>query len=254
MILRQLACTLVLGLTALAQTSFAAVLENRSTTSTSLSASGGVPTTVVTLNLTPGSWAVVGKASVVNWGAGDYLRCGLKLDGQFVDAATTVVGEQSGFPAAATIVTQAKIVIPANQSVDLICQHDANSLGPFVDPGASLVATETSGGGQPGPKGDKGDKGDTGTPGLTGQTGARGSTGATGATGASGPAVRTSAVCTNPTAGPSGVSASCGCTGRTVTNQNAISCTVTSDTGTCTGTGYNSNGQPYTAACCVCVP
>jgi hypothetical protein len=76
-----------------------------------------------------------------------------------------------------------------------------------------------------------------------------GPTGATGPQGPAGPSVHTSAVCAN-----AGVSSDgdCSCSGHQISKVRSYgSCTITSDTGSCTAYGYN--GTPkYMGSCCVC--
>jgi Collagen triple helix repeat (20 copies) len=232
----------------------AAVLEARSTESIALSAAGGVMTPIVQLTLSPGTYALVGKATVVNWSQGDYVRCGLRADGDdFFDAATTVVGEQSGYPAAATIMTQFKWSFTVEKIVQLLCLHDKIMSGISVDAGASLVAIDNSIVGPAGPVGPTGMRGEMGPVGPAGATGPTGSQGVRGPTGPKGDPVKTVAICANGTIGNP---ADCRCNGRAIIPpiSTVSSCTVTSDTGSCTATGGVSNFVPYSGACCVCAP
>ena len=83
-------------------------------------------------------------------------------------------------------------------------------------------------------------RGPTGPQGLQGVQGSQGPTGPQGPQGPQGPAgdpVHTSAVCTSG-------GAQCDCTYRTISKVFGPSCTVTSDTGSCTGT----------STCCICAP
>jgi hypothetical protein len=236
---------LLFAIVLIGRNSIAAVFEERSIAGTTLSSTGGVLTPVVQLTLPAGTYAAVGKATVVNWSQGDYARCGIRVDGQVIDGATTVVGEQSGFPAAATIVAQAKLLLNVSKVVELVCQHDQSQPGIFVDPGASLVVTDTSqGGGTVGPAGPRGPAGPTGPQGPQGPQGPKGDKGAP---------VNTYTACADGSIGQSGY---CSCNGRTLTLiTTQSSCSVTSDTnGSCTGKGFVYNGQPYNGACCVCAP
>jgi hypothetical protein len=62
------------------------------------------------------------------------------------------------------------------------------------------------------------------------------------------PAVHTSAVCSNASISANG---DCSCTGTYVSHvRTNTSCTVTSDTGTCTATG----SPAHYAECCICKP
>ena len=98
-----------------------------------------------------------------------------------------------------------------------------------------------------GPAGPQGPKGDTGIAGPQGPVGATGPQGPVGATGPQGLAVHTSAVCTSYGA------ETCSCYKYVAPPKTPSqgSCTVTSDTGPCTGTagGFGAKGS-----CCVCSP
>lgn len=224
-----------------------AVLQQRTTSNVALSATGGVPVQVLQLSVPPGEWLAVSKASVVNWGPKDYVRCSIAVDGQVVDVSATMTGEAGGAPAVATIANQSKISLSVAKTVTLNCFHDRNIANLKVDPGASLIVVDSS----------QGTQGPPGLQGPPGPTGPSGPTGPQGLPGSPGPAVHTSSVCIGPTGGANPVSASCGCRGRTVVQQSGMVCTVTADTGTCTANGFTSGPPiaiPYTAACCVCAP
>ncbi|VAW55756.1 hypothetical protein MNBD_GAMMA07-1013 [hydrothermal vent metagenome] len=88
-------------------------------------------------------------------------------------------------------------------------------------------------------------QGNTGPPGAQGPRGARGlagSSGPQGAQGSPGPAVSTSAICSTVSTSPNQCRRICR-DSRVVASAPG-SCTITSDTGSCTGTGR----------CCVCAP
>ncbi len=109
--------------------------------------------------------------------------------------------------------------------------------------------------GPQGPAGQTGPPGPQGPQGNTGATGPQGPPGQQGPQGPPGPPTHTSAVCTQA---PNN-SASCSCAVRTIINQrapdsiNGSSCSVTSDTGSCSANGlFSSNGSDFSGACCVC--
>jgi hypothetical protein len=75
---------------------------------------------------------------------------------------------------------------------------------------------------------------------------------AQGNTGPAGPSVSTSAVCVNGYVSNNVAhNGSCSCASKTISSVSGMSCTATSDTGSCTGTGW-SGTVSATAACCVC--
>jgi hypothetical protein len=97
--------------------------------------------------------------------------------------------------------------------------------GPKGDAGPRGLKGEP---GKPGPAGPKGDPGEPGPPGPKGDKGDRGEPG---------PPVQTFAICTDD--------GGCACQGKSEILSTANGpCTVTSDTGSCTGTSQ----------CCVCMP
>ncbi len=124
--------------------------------------------------------------------------------------------------------------------------------GPKGDTGPQGLTGPTGAQGPIGATGPQGPKGDTGSQGLTGATGAQGSTGATGSQGPAGPAVHTSAVCVSAN---TKLSVSCSCSVGYVAHVTSP-CTVTSDTGSCSASGFYDStwGNNYTGECCVCKP
>jgi hypothetical protein len=239
------------------------VLEARNPQDTPLSPDGNVGSVVAEMTAPAGEYQATGKAAVVNWGAKDYVRCGISVDGQFVDGSATMVGEADGQPAVAVITTQARIVLAASAVVRLVCGHDSNIANQKVDGNASLVLEstncDTSSGTCPaGPKGDTGPAGlagPKGDPGPAGQPGAKGDIGPAGSIGPAGLAVKTVAVCASASGGVSPVQGNCSCSVKTISSQQSVGgCTVTSDTGSCTASGFTQNGGVYPGACCVCAP
>lgn len=114
--------------------------------------------------------------------------------------------------------------------------------GPKGDTGP--VGPQGPAGGPVGPQGPKGPKGDTGPQGPVGLTGPQG---AVGLTGPQGPAVHTIASCSDDGRNE------CSCYKYVIPKQTVQtgSCTVTSDTGSCTA---KSGGFLSNATCCVCTP
>ncbi len=83
---------------------------------------------------------------------------------------------------------------------------------------------------------------------LRGPAGEDGRDGRTGPPGPPGPPVSTSAVCVNASENNNG---SCGCSGLTVSKVNSP-CQVTSDTGSCSASGFGSPPRSFNGQCCVC--
>jgi hypothetical protein len=94
----------------------AATLQQTNAQSVSLSPTGGRAglTTIVELTVPPGNWVVNSKASVVNFGANDFVRCSLLAEDpwhQFYpsDSSTVTSGGEVGAASVVTIVNQAAI-------------------------------------------------------------------------------------------------------------------------------------------------
>jgi hypothetical protein len=122
----------------------AAAKAYASTTSanTNLSATGGVPTTVLTLAVPAGSWLVTAKADGVNFGAADYMRCGIKAGATIEDQSTSTTQPAS---AVVNLESQAAVTVSGTTAVTLYCQHDDNTSGEYVDAHASLIALKVPG-------------------------------------------------------------------------------------------------------------
>jgi hypothetical protein len=125
-------------------TAFAQTFEQRTETSIKLGTVTGAYTTLLKLAVPAGIWVATAKASVVNWGDSDYVRCGLITDATFVDGSTSMIGEAGGAPAVATLYNQSLFIMPKAGSVSFACSHDFPIEGEFVDPGASLIITAAS--------------------------------------------------------------------------------------------------------------
>jgi len=120
--------------------------------------------------------------------------------------------------------------------------------GPQGATGAAGAVGPQGPAGQPGAAGPQGTAGQTGATGPQGPAGPQGPQGIQGATGPQGPAgsditYPTFAVCGNNTI-------SCSCSGGTLISKINGPCTVTSSTGSCSG----SVGSTGTGSCCVCRP
>lgn len=248
-----------LGLLAMSFHCQGAILESKTTGQITLSARPAQPTVILGLSVPPGEWLATAKASVVNWGAKDYVHCAIVTDADLIvigggrtsryDNSTTMIGAASGLPAVAAIVNQAVVSLPRAKEIRLVCSHDGRISGQYVENASlSVISTEPGIQGPPGPMGLQGLQGPIGLQGRTGDQGPQGNVGP------AGPPVSTSAVCVDAQGGAYPGASNCHCQGRTVLNQIGMRCTVTSDTGQCTGNGITTNGSNYTAACCVCAP
>jgi hypothetical protein len=157
---------------------------------------------------------------------------------------------------------------PGGCTFDVSVQADASAADLVVDVMGFFQSTPVGSAGPPGPQGPEGAPGPLGPPGPQGATGPPGPTGPQGPSGPQappgpqgpqgppgspggpgpqgpqgppGPAVRTFAVCSL---------SGCGCGGGTTVSAARPSCTVTSDTGSCSASGADN----FRDACCVCRP
>lgn len=122
------------------------VYNRRTTASVPLSASGGVFTTIIQIAIPAGTWRVLGKASVVNFGAADYARCVTRSGVTQIDASATMIGEAGGMPSVATITNIGVITTTATTVFSLLCIHDSPVAGMYVDPEAKLNVERVSSG------------------------------------------------------------------------------------------------------------
>lgn len=114
------------------------------TAATTLPTAGGTPIRVLAVTVPAGSWAVYAKASAVNFGAWDYMRCALVINTVQFDSATTMVGDSSNQPLVATIKLETVFTASASHVYELDCQHDSPQAGEYIDPQASLIVLPTS--------------------------------------------------------------------------------------------------------------
>ena len=116
------------------------VYFRKSATRVDLSASGGVPTTVLAVSVPPGVWKVTGKASLVNFGAQDFGRCTVTAGATNLNGAATMTGSASGQPAVATVIDIGMVTTSAiATTIRLRCTHDFFMGGEYVDPDAVLL-------------------------------------------------------------------------------------------------------------------
>jgi hypothetical protein len=131
--------------------SSAADVYLRSTTASINLSSDGSPVTIKQVTIPAGTWVVTAKANPVNFGAADYVRCRILVNGTQRDAAATLVGNAAPAPtgemgpSVAEIVLQTAITTTSSKAFKLDCQHDFPSPGMYVDPGASIMIVRASG-------------------------------------------------------------------------------------------------------------
>ena len=119
-----------------------------------LSATGGVPTTIATLNLPPGAYVLHASGDVVNFGPSDYTRCQIVVGSTQAATVATLVGnpakpgalEPAGDLSGFALVGGAVNTTTSPVQAILRCSHDhTNGATPYVDSGASLWAHKTNG-------------------------------------------------------------------------------------------------------------
>lgn len=124
------------------------------TTNVHLSATGGVLTTIATLNLPPGAFVLHASGNLVNFAPSDFTRCQIFVAGTRVAAVSTLVGNPglSGAAGPAGLLSPFAMtggaVNPTTSTVlaALRCSHDrTNGATPYVDANASLWAHKTTG-------------------------------------------------------------------------------------------------------------
>lgn len=117
----------------------------KNTIAIDLSSSGGVPTTVQSANVPAGRWVVQAKTSLVNFGAADFARCVILVDGTNVNGAGTMIGQAGGMPAVATVSNLAVVKTTLTKNFSVACFHDADGSGLYVDPDGAMVVTRAPG-------------------------------------------------------------------------------------------------------------
>jgi hypothetical protein len=123
------------------------VYARKTIAAVNLSSVGGTPVTVLSVNIPAGTWKVTAKSSVVNFSAGDYVRC---LVTSATTAATTQADGSTSFIGGtipvATIANVGVISTSATSTFSLKCQHDSAGAGMYVDPDAKLIVERVSSG------------------------------------------------------------------------------------------------------------
>jgi hypothetical protein len=135
------------GLTVASASSYAVdVYQRRTTAITPLTIAAATLTPIIQITVPAGTWRVIAKASVVNFGASNYLRCVVRSGATQIDSATTMVGEAGGQPAVATLTNVGLITTGLTTVFSLQCLHDFGANGIYVDPDAKLNVERVSSG------------------------------------------------------------------------------------------------------------
>jgi hypothetical protein len=117
------------------------------TTATFLSPTGGVQTTVLTMNLRAGDWIVTSDNSAVGLNQPtDVVRCDLRAGGALVSHGTQI-GNADGYPLVAQLTATLGLHLagPGLTLVESVCSHDNTTGGTYyIDPGATLWAHNAS--------------------------------------------------------------------------------------------------------------
>jgi hypothetical protein len=117
------------------------VVQVSTSAAVDLSNSGGVQTQVASLVLAKGSWTITSNLSAINFGAGDFVRCGLQSDGTAIDGGATVFLANR----VANVVNAGTVVATKKTTITLLCEHDKNAATAnqfYIDPGATITAVE----------------------------------------------------------------------------------------------------------------
>jgi hypothetical protein len=105
------------------------------TGATNLGITGGVATPIATLsNIPAGKYLISAEASIVNFGAPDYLRCGLLLATTAYPGSTVSAGVAgaANFPVG-HLTTSIAVDLAAATNATLRCSHDAGGINPYAE-------------------------------------------------------------------------------------------------------------------------
>src|SRR5712664_1076905 len=129
-------------------------VHSRSAQSVALSRSGGLSTTVLSIQLPAGQWVLSSTVTLVNFGPSDYTRCQLFSNDIQIGSAATMVGSpsypgsQGDAPYVATLGITAAFSSDVDAAVALRCGHDHDTPSPhdpgYVDPGANVWAHQSA--------------------------------------------------------------------------------------------------------------
>jgi hypothetical protein len=118
-----------------------------------LSATGGVPTTIIRVSLPPGAYVLHASGDLVNFSPSDFTRCQITVAGTQVAAVSALVGNPglagakgpAGLLSPFALIGGAFNATGTNVTAVLQCSHDTTGPTPYVDAGASMWAHKTSG-------------------------------------------------------------------------------------------------------------
>lgn len=118
------------------------VVEGRSTASTPLAENSFTP--VTTIKVPQGKWAVHANGSGVNFSDFDWAYCVVSTSSGSVSDNYTEAGTDGTDAAAADLDLEAKATVPASgATLTLNCESDFSTT-PYIDAGATLIATKTA--------------------------------------------------------------------------------------------------------------
>jgi len=108
-----------------------------------LTSSPATPQAILGATVPAGTWVITAKANAVNFSQPDFARCTIIVGSTQHDGGATFIG---GSPSAAVaeIVLQTVVTITSSKLVELQCQHDYNTPGIYLDPGASIVVVKAA--------------------------------------------------------------------------------------------------------------
>ncbi|WP_009633709.1 hypothetical protein [Synechocystis sp. PCC 7509] len=112
----------------------------RTTVPLNLPVGNGVPRVIHAVIVPAGPRVINYSVTTTNFAAGEFVRCGLRANGNFLEQHSTVVG---GGPSAANVATISGVWFTnfnAPYTLTLVCSHDGASASvPFLEPYAELA-------------------------------------------------------------------------------------------------------------------
>jgi hypothetical protein len=118
------------------------IFKRRTTKQVLLSNTGGQWTGILQVIVPAGAWIVHAKATAVNFGAADYVRCRIRIAQRQFDLSANAFGSgQSVY----TLVNQVTITTTVTRVFVFECEHDTTLPGISVEPGASLIVARAPG-------------------------------------------------------------------------------------------------------------
>ena len=86
---------------------------------------------MLSVTLPAGSWVVTSNATVYNFAADDYIRCGVYRGATALNVATTQLGN-TGLPVVAGLGPMGAFKSSSGVTVSLRCSHDAVGSYPYI--------------------------------------------------------------------------------------------------------------------------